>query len=241
MADVFTDLEDNPTPEQEAAVKPSSVLDALKKAKKPEERSQSTLDILKSQIERQAQSAKKNKSAKPGKEIQEDYPLTKPKAGTFARVHPDENYSLSGIQVLKNPDDANDLYMLSSNLDIDSLPERVVPFIVTVDLYAACDHLGNFFVWPVKQSDHKSSAVLSRLARKARGKWLGIRWNKKLSNYNSFVPEDELDAPDWKSCPTWAEMIESAFEGHVIEDEDHPIINNACGRKSREAGDDDDE
>ena len=68
----------------------------------------------------------------------------------------------------------------------------------------------------------------------ARNQWVTRQWNKRSGVYD-YVEADQSYAPD----PDWPEedfmtLLEKAYEGRIIDSEDHPIYLELAGKKAND-------
>ena len=87
---------------------------------------------------------------------------------------------------------------------------------------------GHTFVWPVAAvgSDNQWHRSARKAADEARSKW--IRMIPANSGYRIFHPTSSMPEPEWPDAP-FGELLDSAFEGRVIDSMDHPVIEYLAG------------
>lgn len=178
-----------------------------------------------------AKAAKKGTSAPAGKQLQRDFPYQKPPKSKFVRVHPSPNYHLLGLLTMEDKD-MSVSYYLSPDLE---LPDFIESQARVTDVYAAQMHDGTFFVWPVNRSDTSWYRSAKTTIRTAMTQWIAVIAKKSGNIYKMVVPEEAIPEPEWSDLPLFIEMVESAFDGHMITDLDHPYL-----RKLRGCREDDD-
>lgn len=178
-----------------------------------------------------AKAAKKGFAAPAGRRSQATYPLQKPLKSKFVRVHPSADYRVSGVLTLTDAD-TGEIYYVSPDLE---LPEFIESQTRVTDLYAAQMHDGSFFIWPVHRSDTTWYRAAKQAVAAAGRRWVAVVARRSANTYDLIEPEDAIPEPDWSALPPFMEMVESAFDGHMITDIDHPFL-----RRLRGYRDDDD-
>jgi len=178
-----------------------------------------------------AKAAKKGFSAPVGKRTQATFPLQKPPKNKFIRVHPSPEYHISGVLTLTDTDTGQIKYV-SPDLE---LPEFIESQTRVTDLYAAQMSDGSFFIWPLHRSETTWFRAAKRAAKVATERWVAVVARRSANTYDLIEPEDVIPEPDWSVLPPFTEMVESAFEDHMITHLDHPFL-----RKLRGFRDDDD-
>jgi len=152
--------------------------------------------------------------------------ITKPGNTTFFRVHPDPEWTFDVITY--DDKGGQEVYVVS--------PEVVSVFGKTarsVRLYLAIDRSQNLFLIPLPLPDsdgkwdqwHQSRSVALKLAQE---QWVRIQANQKSSSYDVMVAKGDLPEPEWPSC-SLEEILVKAFQGRVIEDENHPVVRSLLG------------
>jgi hypothetical protein len=179
-----------------------------------------------------AKSAKKDFSAPVGKRIQATYPLQKPPKNKFVRVHPSSEYRIMGVLTLTDTDTGQIKYV-SPDLE---LPEFIESQTRVTDLYAAQMSDGSFFIWPLHRSETTWFKAAKRAVSVAKERWVAVVARRAANTYDLVEPEDAIPEPNWSALPPFSEMVESAFEDHMLTNLDHPFL-----RKLRGLRDDNDE
>jgi len=179
-----------------------------------------------------AMNAKKGFAAPVGKRVQATYPLQKPPKNKFVRVHPASEYRLSGVLTLTDLD-TSEVYYVSPDLE---LPDFISSQTRVTDLYAAQMSDGSMFIWPLHRSETSWFRAAKAAIRIAVSKWVAVVARRAANTYDLIEPEDSIPEPDWSSLPPFAEMLESAFEDHMVTSVDHPFLRKLRG--FREDGDD---
>jgi len=178
-----------------------------------------------------AKAAKKGFAAPVGKREQATYPLQKPPKSKFVRVHPSPTYRIAGVLTITDSD-TGEINYVSPDLE---LPEFIESQTRVSDLYAAQMSDGSYFIWPVHRSETTWYRAAKQAVATATRKWIAVVARRSANTYDLIEPEDAIPEPDWSALPPFMEMVESAFDGHMITDIDHPFL-----RKLRGYRDDDD-
>jgi hypothetical protein len=173
--------------------------------------------------------AKKNLPAtSKGPKQQLSFNLMKPSRNKFSRVHPSEEYSMLGVPVIEDPDNQGKWYFVMPGVK-ENLDDFVQESIKLIDIYAATDHVGNQFVWYVKQSETDWYGAATKAVKRARKGWVAVKALMGASTYEVRPPVTTIPEPDWSSFPTWDEMIESAFDGKMILGPTDDVIRKLAG------------
>jgi len=178
-----------------------------------------------------AKAAKKGLAAPAGRRAQATYPLQRPPKSKFVRVHPSASYRMGGVLTLTDTD-TGEINYVSPDLE---LPEFIESQTRVTDLYAAQMHDGSFFIWPVHRSDTTWYRAAKQAVATAMRKWIAVVARRSANTYDLIEPEEAIPEPDWSALPPFMEMVESAFDGHMITRTDHPLL-----RRLRGFRDDDD-
>ena len=156
--------------------------------------------------------------------ILSNVPIRKPLKATFFRVNADQTF---GINIYEDK--------LSGITYALSLPiAEFVPEIArTVCLHRAIDRQGNQFLIPVSLQgpDGRSNSwheSLNFAVEKAKYKWIRVAANMRIGEYDIFEAKNKLDDPLW-SEHSLVQLIEIGFQGKVIDDEKHPVIQQLLG------------
>ena len=95
---------------------------------------------------------------------------------------------------------------------------------------------GSIFIWPLHRSETSWYRAAKSAISKAMSNWVAVVARRAANTYDLVQPEDSIPEPDWTALPLFAEMVESAFEDHMITSLDHPFLRKLRG--FREDGDD---
>ena len=222
----------DPQPETEAGIPASTTSTKIKTVQQAEEPAASSKIKTLSPVLMKAMNAKKGFSAPVGKRVQATYPLQKPPKNKFVRVHPSPEYRLSGVLTLTDLD-TGEIYYVSPDLELPGFLESQTR---VSDLYAAQMSDGSFFIWPQHRSETSWYRAAKAAIRMAMSKWVAVVARRAANTYDLIEPEDSIPEPEWSSLPPFADMVETAFEDHMITHPDHPFLRKLRG--FREDGDD---
>jgi len=204
---------------------------AIKTVLSPDETSGSSVIKTLSPALVKAKAAKKGFSAPVGKRTQATFPLQKPPKSKFVRVHPSPQYRISGVLTLTDTDTGQIKYV-SPDLE---LPEFIEGQTRVTDLYAAQMSDGSFFIWPIHRSETTWFKGAKTAVKAASEKWVAVVARRAANTYDLIEPEDEIPEPEWSSLPTFTEMVESAFDGHMVTHHDHPFLRKLRGFRDDDA------
>ena len=185
-----------------------------------------------------ARSAKKDLlAASKGPQEQVSFVIQKPIKGKFHRVHPDESYRILNLPVLIDPDDDSEYYLVGEGVE-DLLHESVAALIKHIDLYAAQDHTGAQYLWPVRHGSPKWLKAGTKAVNRARKGWVSVSAVITAQTYITHPPVNEIADPDWSLLPAFSEMVESVFEDREIVGPAHEIVRKIMGATPRDKGGD---
>lgn len=167
-----------------------------------------------------------NRESSTGKFQQSQYPVMKPGSKNFFRVHPSEDYRLYGVGVMEDED--HKIHILQAGYEP---PEDVGRFVHSVTLLTCVTHKGGVFLWNIKESTNEWSRSATAVAKTALTKWVRTRPNMALSCYEMEDAPKELESvePVWPTL-SFQEILNSAFEGRIVDNDDYPLIKQLQGR-----------
>ena len=154
-------------------------------------------------------------------------PVRKPTKQQFVRVHPSSDYRMV-CGIIKMEDDERPFLVVPGMCQI--LGEEIK----LVDLRLSMDRQGNFFLWPVPlahtigiknmwNDSHRD------VANSAENLWTRMFSNQAIGAYEGIKAESKIPEPFW-GPDTLEHYLKIAFGGgHVIETEDHPVIDKLRG------------
>jgi hypothetical protein len=83
-------------------------------------------------------------------------------------------------------------------------------------IYAAQTHDYSVFLWMVKVSDTNWYKAARRAVNAALNRWVQVQARKAANTYDLITPLDPIPDPDWSSFRPFDEMLDNAFDEHVI-------------------------
>ena len=160
------------------------------------------------------------------KKVLTTVPVGKPSKDRFFRTHPSPSWVFP-TWILENKV-AGETYLVSTEV-ASVLGSLARP----VELYAAIDRQNNPFLIPiplpgpngVRNPWHES---LAQAVERAKVVWLRISANKDLGGYDIYEATAKLPDPVWPDI-TMDELLEIAFRGRIIQNVDHPIVQERLG------------
>jgi len=159
-------------------------------------------------------------------EILSKVPVRKPQKQEFVRVHPDEAMMLT-TAVYEDKQD-REFYFVAPNMMSAMLGETTPVILVT-----AMNRQKVSFLWPLKvANDNTSGNAWQDSALQgcevAKKTWVRLVADMSLGAYRIWAAQGDLSEPEWPGKPL-NELLEIAFRGRVIENEDHPVIKRLRG------------
>ena len=160
------------------------------------------------------------------KRLHNNIRIKKPSKGIFVRVHPDYERHISAL-LYRDPKDGGHYFVDESVIEV--FPTAVSP----QTLYLSITRDGDLFLWPIRQKgslDRPNSWINSshKAAEEAQGSWLRVESNQKQGVYDVYLAQGNIPEPQWPDLSN-EEIFERAFEGFVIDSEDHPIFKELRG------------
>lgn len=151
-----------------------------------------------------------------------DVPIRKPDKLKFYRVHPKFVLDRYILVVRDGMDETS--YLITADLR-KLVPEavtkaRIYPYISTTKTVA---------LWRVnhpKEGSRRNRKVYDSAARAteaAKNEWTRVWWNAEVGSYSYQTARVDLGEPQWPDMD-FQEMLETAFDGLVIDTADHPVL-----------------
>jgi len=154
-------------------------------------------------------------------------PVRKPSPQIFFRVHPDPQYRMNAALIELKDD--RETYLVTPRLYPALAGEAVAK-----TLFTAINRQGDVFLWPLRLPDQHGR--LDEWNRSAMGaaalgqrRWIRLVSKMSLGAYEVLEAQDDLGEPEWPT-ETFLELLQVAFQGRIIEAEDHPVIHKLRGR-----------
>ncbi len=154
----------------------------------------------------------------------------RPKSLEYFRTRPGAEWS-AGVLLFKEKRDGmgGDYYAVNRAV-AHHLGGQARPF----DLRLAVNRAGAVLLVPIPRGDGTRDTLRTSLLMamaEAERHWCRIAWDGAAGGWNLFRAEGDLGEPTWPdtAIPTMAAAVEAAFSGHIIGDEEHPVIRRARG------------
>ena len=154
-------------------------------------------------------------------------PVRKPSPQIFFRVHPDPQYRMNAALIELKDD--RETYLVTPRLYPALAGEAVAK-----TLFTAINRQGDVFLWPLRLPDQQGrldewSRSAMRAATLGQRRWIRLVSKMSLGAYEVLEAQDDLGEPEWPT-ESFPELLQVAFEGRIIEAEDHPVIHKLRGR-----------
>lgn len=161
------------------------------------------------------------------KQLLTTVPVKKPSPQDFVRVHPGEDYR-ENFAVIDLKED-REVYLIRGRELVGELTGEYVP----MTLFTAMNRQGVLFLWPVRFPDPDGKQLewhrsLREAAEIAITRWVRVKADMNLGAYRIAVAESVMAEPNWPK-ETFAEQLEIAFRGRLIDTIDHPVIKRLRG------------
>jgi len=155
-------------------------------------------------------------------------PVRKPNRNEFFRVHPDEEKFSFRCALVEDPD-SRDTYVMAGGL-ADRHPDLCRP----IKIVTAVNRTGDPFLWPLKMptGDRRGGAWIDsalQAAEASKKKWIKILADMSAGQYSVFGAVGKLEEPVWPEM-SFTALMEMAFDGFVIDSQDHPLIQRLTGK-----------
>ena len=154
-------------------------------------------------------------------------PVRKPSPQIFFRVHPDPQYRMNAALIELKDD--RETYLVTPRLYPALAGEAVAK-----TLFTAINRQGDVFLWPLRLPDQHGrldewSRSAMRAATLGQRRWIRLVSKMSLGAYEVLEAQDDLGEPEWPT-ESFTELLQVAFQGRIIEAEDHPVIHKLRGR-----------
>ncbi|QGY03620.1 hypothetical protein MMSR116_18290 [Methylobacterium mesophilicum SR1.6/6] len=154
-------------------------------------------------------------------------PVRKPGKQEWFQVTKDPNLILTTL-VFKDELDRDEVYFIDPGMRAVLADEARL-----VQLTPCITRENNVIIWPIgipdpggKRNGWIDSAHAA--ARHAQGNWIRLKSDQQLGVYNIITAPAERSNPVWPD-KTLNELLEIAFAGRVIDNEDHTIVRRLKG------------
>ena len=165
-------------------------------------------------------------------EVQGAVALKKPGRERYFRAHSNKADYSTTLQVLEVKEDMElrGDYLVHPELstELSAFLQGQQSMIKRKNVVLCVDGGGQIFVWPVAAvgSDNQWHRSARKAVEEARSKW--IRMIPAHAGYRIFHPTTPIPEPEWPDTP-FGELLDSAFEGRIIDSMDHPVIEYLAG------------
>jgi hypothetical protein len=158
-------------------------------------------------------------------------PVRKPGKNEFFRVNPDPEFIIDAPLYEHENGLSRELYWIHPDLVGDLHSE-----LRWVRLFYCKSRRGVDFLWPAKLPSAEAagpgrawSESALEIAETAMKHWVRMAGNMDSGRYELFIAQGDLGEPGWLDKSP-RDVIELAFKGRVIDDADHPVIQELYGR-----------
>lgn len=152
-------------------------------------------------------------------------PVGKPSRQDFSRVNPDEDKMLA-TWVYEDKTE-REFFIVAPDM-VPQLLGEITPALLLLTI----NRQNVTGIWPLKLPSDGATNAWQETARQAaelaKKKWVRIASDMSLGAYRIYEAEGQLSEPEWPQKP-FNELLEIAFHGRVIENEDHPVIKRLRG------------
>lgn len=160
-------------------------------------------------------------------EVLTSVPVRKGKKQEYFRIHPDSKMQLL-TQTYENADERK------SYIPTTEMREHLVGDLTYTHLHLGITRQGNLIVVPVKVPGegetpspwHETAKQAVELAKTG---WVRMAADMSLGAYRIYKAEGDLPDPKWPD-KSFSEILELAYQGKVIDNENHPVVQRLRGR-----------
>jgi len=160
-------------------------------------------------------------------EVEVSIPAGRPSPRAFFRVHPDPAKSLVTTVIVDREEMRNDTYIVAPEMR-----SVLAGDLRTALLVPAVTMQGVRSIWPIilplagrPNRWHERARVA---AERAKRRWVRMTADVLLGTYRIYEATGEWPEPTWPDM-TIGELLEMAFAGKIIEDENHPLARQLLG------------
>jgi hypothetical protein len=162
------------------------------------------------------------------KKLLNHIPIRRPNKQDFIRVHPGPEYRFSPAALIVS-DEEGETFLVTSQY----FPQLEEAFQSLFTLYLTVNRQKVLTFWPIKlpgpdgriNTWHLTAHEVAQAAMKT---WVRVTPNRSLRGYEAFEAETRLPEPEWPQLPL-SELLEIAFKGRIIANEEHPVIKRLRG------------
>lgn len=152
--------------------------------------------------------------------------LTKPSKERFFRVKKgSESEIIVQTLTVKDDQDLRGDYLVPPNTgpELKRFFDEQINLIKRKKIVCCTDARGQIWLWPVApvNSDNLWHRSARKAAESAKENW--VRMVPGEREYRLLIPTKSISEPTWPSL-SFKELLDSAFEGRVINSMDHPVV-----------------
>jgi hypothetical protein len=153
-------------------------------------------------------------------------PVGRPSKDTFIRIHPSEEYQITVGTIVVQGDRKETFILAPAAMGFVPELEKIT------HLRLAVDRQGNLYIIDVpavdpSRSNHWTDSLLAAVGL-AEKSWVRIAANMKANFYDVVKAPAIKDEPIWPQA-TFADLIEIAFRGKIIDSPDHIVLKKLMG------------
>jgi hypothetical protein len=153
--------------------------------------------------------------------------VDKPPKQAYVRVHPSPEMRITIAAIIT--EENREMYLVPPDMRVNVAGEYAV-----FRLNVAMDREGAIFLWPLKLPAAgarpnpwtESMALAIETAKKS---WVRVSANMAGQRYNIQVANNQQIGNPWRENLSMEDLVSSAFEGRVIDTDDHPVIRKLRG------------
>ena len=154
-------------------------------------------------------------SSRTGRAKQISFALGKPKKTVYTKVHPSPAYSMTNVPVFQNEATGTWHFVTPELYESETLPDRFQRTVKLMDIFAAGNADGSFYLWYVPVTGHQSRQGALKAVEAARQRYILVEWFRAASTYTIEPATEPIDEPRWDSLPPLEKMILDAFTSVV--------------------------
>lgn len=155
------------------------------------------------------------------------YPLRKPGAASYFMVDPRPEYRVPA-RILQD-DEEGEIYLLAAGYNA---PENIQQFVKQVLIVICVTTRGMVHVWPIKLSHKTWGQSGLTVANAAMKLWIRTHLQRGVGGFGfEHAPEETQTKvkPQWSELPP-EEILEKAFDGKIVDSDDHPFVRALQGK-----------
>ena len=162
-------------------------------------------------------------------ELNKDYPLRRFKKNEFCRTAPGKENRRYFYTYTEQTENGREEFIVNENVGGPILSETTVK-----ELRASVNQHGDWFINPVPVPDSERPNPWHESYRNAvdesEDNWIRTRSDMRKGRYRTYKAVEDLGDIPPMPCP-FNEMLEVAFDGRVIDSQDHPAYRRLLGCK----------